>query len=100
MRKLDARQVPEQDAVRMQRALGRTGRARRVDHQRRIIGRCVGRRESRRRTRERLEQAFGAVVGTVDREHQRRQCVTDAAELREALRVGDQRARAGIRKAI
>jgi len=88
MRKFDARQVPEQDAVRMQRALGRTGRARCVDINAGSSVEVSTGVKYRGRTRERLEQAFGAVAGTVDREHQCGQRVRMSVQLRETLRVG------------
>jgi hypothetical protein len=66
VRDLDAGQVPEQHAMGVQRALGRPGRARGVDHQRRIVGGGVDRRELRGGAPHRLEEAVGAAARPVD----------------------------------
>jgi hypothetical protein len=45
LRHLDARQVPEQHAVAVERALRLACRSRRVNNDRRVVGRCIDRHE-------------------------------------------------------
>ena len=102
VRHLDTRHVTEQDAMRVQRALGLAGGAGGEDHQRGIVRRHVGRRELIGRARDRLVQAERALARTVDREHQRelRQRRARFGELREPLRVGDDGFDAGVLQPI
>ena len=93
---------PEQHPMRVQRALGRPGGARGIDHQRGILGRGVDRREVGGRARQLAVKIFCAGCQPVDREHQFEpgHGVARLAELGEPLRVGDQRPRAGILQPI
>ena len=96
MRQLDARQVPEQDAMGMQRALRLAGGAGGVDHHRRIVGRGIDRREIGRGARQQIGKAI------VDRHDagKFRHLAAHAVELGEPLRVGDERLGAGILQAV
>jgi len=96
MRQLDPRQMAEQHAMRMQRALGLAGGAGGVDHQRRIVRRSLFRREVGRRARNEFVKAERAVAGTIDRqnEFQLRHFAADGRDLFGARGVGDQRRRA------
>ena len=81
----------------VQRALRRTRRARRVDDDRRVLGRGVAAPEPARRPREgRLEvqRAVDAATAHDDRRPQLGQSVPDLGDFRPVRRVGDDRARA------
>ena len=98
MRQLDARQMAEQHAVAVQRALGRPGGAGRVDHHRRIVRPGCDRREGRGSPRDRLGETACAVVRSVGREHEAKlgKVFADLGDLRRALGVGHHRLGAGI----
>ena len=102
MRQLDAGQVADQHAMRVQRAFGLAGGAGGVDHHRRIVGGGIDGRELRRRPRQQFGKAAGAVAFAVDRQHavKIRHFAANAVELGEPLRVGQQRPGAGILQAI
>ena len=102
VRQLDAGQVPDQDAMGVQRAFGLAGGARRVDHHRRIVGGRFDGGEIGRGPRQQIGKAPGAIAGAVDRQHARelRRLAADAGELGKTLRVGQQRLRAGILQAV
>ena len=91
VRHLHARQMPEHDAVPVQRTLRRPGGAGGEDHQRGIVRRGGGGCELIRRARDRLVQAERAIARAVDGENNRqvRQLLADLGKLREPLRVGD-----------
>ena len=99
VRHLDAGIMPEQHAMGMQRALGRPGGARGVDHHGGIVGRRVFRHEIRRGTRQRVAHTDGALASAVGRHDQRRQR-RNLGELGKTLRIGDERAGVGIVQAI
>jgi hypothetical protein len=94
--------VADQHAMGMQRALGRAGRAGRVDHQRRIVGGRVDRREIGRRARDGAMEVERALPGAVERQDQLQlgQLVAKRDDLAEPLRIGDQRPRACVLQAI
>ena len=98
MRHFDARQVAEQHAMRVQRALRRTGGAGGVDHHRRIVGERVFRRECVGRLLQQRVESERAVGLAVDRHDQRQtgSAVAEPIELCQALRIGDQHLGAGI----
>ena len=100
VREFDAGEMAEQHAVRVQRALGRAGSAGGVDHQRGVIGAGTRRREIAGGARQRGVKVFRAARGAVEREHEIEAERRVAGELRQSLRVGDQRARAGILEPI
>ena len=83
MRQFGARHMAEQNAMGMQRAFRLAGRARGVNHHRRIVGRGIDRRESRRRARE-------LIVQTQRRRRPRR---------RPTARMSDPALRRGFRRA-
>jgi hypothetical protein len=97
LRHLHARQVAEQDAVRVQRALRAAGGAGGVDDHRRVVraGRDAGVAVLRaRHLRIQVDYAWSAAR----RQHaaQRRQAVADRHQFRHACRIGDQRRSAAI----
>ena len=96
--KFDARQMAEQHAMGVQRALGRAGGTGSINHQRAIVGAGQCRREFGARAGKRGMKILGAGRAPVERQYE-----VDAiarrvglAEFSQALSVGDQRARAGI----
>ena len=99
---LDARQVTEQNPVGMQRALGRAGCARRINHHRRIVGGGYFRREVRRGARQRVMKSASTVGRAVDRENKTysARSVADLCELGQTLCIGDQRLGARILQAV
>ena len=94
--------MADQNAMRVQRALGLAGGAGGVDHHRRIVGGGIDRREFRRRPRQQIGKAAGAIAFAVDRQHasEFRRLAANPVELGEALRVGEQRLGAGILQAV
>ena len=102
MRHFHARQMPGQHAMAVQRAFRLARGARRVDHHRRRVGRGRLRREIGGRLCDRRVEIERAVGRAVDRHNafQARNVFADLTELRQTLRIGDQRDGAGILQAI
>ncbi len=99
LRKLDARQVTQQHAMGMQRALGRARRARGKDDHRRIIRRRDDGRESIRRPLERrreIPRAGLAVAAHHQHDLEIGQTIADRQHLRQIGGIGHQRARRRI----
>ena len=94
--------MAEQHAVRMQRPFRRTGRARCVDHQRRVVGRGGDRREFGGGARQHRVEVLGPVRRSVDRPHnfERERSIANGRELGEPLRIADQCPCTGILQAI
>ena len=101
VRVLHSRQVAEERAVRMQRALRLTGGAARVDDECRILGERVGDLETVRRLRGQRVEIERAFSGSVDAEDglQVREAVAQLRDLGQLLAVGDDRTRAAVLQA-
>src|SRR2546423_425500 len=101
VRVLHSREVAEERAVRMQRALRLTGGAARVDDERRILGERVGDLETVRRLRGQRVEIERAFSGSVNAEDglQVREAVAQLRDLGQLLAVGDDRTRAAVLQA-
>ena len=100
VREFDPRQMPKQNAMGVQRALGRAGGAGCVDQQRRIIGRRVASLEVRPpalqcRPEAQCTRRWRVAVGDQD-EPEVRQTVADGRDLVPVVGVGDQDRRATV----
>lgn len=98
MRHLHARQMADQHPVRMQRALGRSRRAGRIDHHRRLVGIGVARVQLRYLAQHHGIEAEHIPVRSVGRDDQRqaRHVTPDRGQLGDPGRVGDEGPRARI----
>ena len=102
VRNLDARQMPEQHALRVQRPLRLARGAGRVDDERRVVRAGAHRRELVRSALERLLVVERAVrAPAIDHEHelQVREPVADGVHLGQIHAVGDQRPCTGVLQA-
>src|SRR5713101_3166714 len=98
VRVLDAREVAEEDAVRVQRSLRLARGARSIDDDRRVLGRRRNGVEPARGALERGGQIDGALAGPVRAEDQAQlgQALAKPLDLRQLVPVGDDRARAAV----
>ena len=102
MGELHARQMTQQHAVPMQRALRRAGRAGCVDHERGVVGAVVERREIRTRLAHQSMKIDRRAIRSISRQDEPEigQGRRDGTQLLHAGRVGDDDARARVPQAI
>ena len=102
MGELYARQMAQQDAVRMQGPFGLTGRARGKNNDRRVIRRRLDRCEPIRGPRQSIMKINSPLQGAINTEYhpQFRQLIPDRQNFRQACRIRDHRPRPTTGQAI